>query len=433
MSHLAGLGGIAAERSHWQHRALLLSEVIGAFAEATIEYEQLLDVISQKLAEVVGDLCSVLLASDDNRTLSVVATYDIDPDVLALARTTFTAEPLAIMPLQQKVLDTGEPLLVAHMTRERLQSVTTATRAPFADQIGMHSVLLVAMRARGSPIGVLNLVRHRPDQPPYTDNDRELAQLLADHAAVAITNARLLRRHDDALVLANEATARANHELEAFSYSVAHDLRAPLRVVDRFLTALEADYGEELAHEGRHYLSRVRSASQRMGQLIEDLLTLSRISHATLARAPTDVTDMARRIAAELAARTPERHVDLRVADGLIATADPRLLRVVLDNLLGNAWKFTSHHDRAIIEVGGESQGREIALFVRDNGIGFDMKEAGKLFLPFQRLHSDAQFEGSGIGLATVHRIVDRHGGRIWAESQPDHGTTVFFTLGDQA
>lgn len=226
---------------------------------------------------------------------------------------------------------------------------------------------------------------------------------------------------------------RANSELEAFSYSVSHDLRAPLRAIDGFSTVLLSKYSSQLDEQGRHYLERVRSGTQRMAHLIDDLLSLSRITRAPLRRECVDVTDVAREILLELGEREPARRVEAHVSDGLAAQADPRLLRVMLENLLGNAWKFAAKQPVARIAVGQEERLEETLFFVRDNGAGFNMEHAKKLFTPFQRLHSEAQFEGTGIGLAIVHRVVTRHGGRIWAEASPGHGATFFFTLGEQS
>jgi signal transduction histidine kinase len=226
---------------------------------------------------------------------------------------------------------------------------------------------------------------------------------------------------------------RANNELEAFSYSVAHDLRAPLRAIDGFSEALLTDYSSKLDDQGRHYLARVRSGSQRMAHLIDDLLSLSRITRASLSRELVDMTDVARKILVELEGRAPDRMVESRVSDGLVSQADPRLLSVMLENLLSNAWKFTSKRPAAKIEVGKEEREAETVFFVRDNGAGFNMEHAKRLFTPFQRLHTQGEFEGTGIGLATVQRVVTRHGGRVWAEALPDQGATFFFTLGAQS
>jgi signal transduction histidine kinase len=426
------IGAMAAERSRLERRVLLLSEVIGAFAEATIEYDQLLEVIARKVAETIGDLCSVLLVSDDGRMLSAAATYDEDADVLALAHARFANEPFPILPMHRKVLDTGEPYFTPRVHPERVREVTSVGRAAFSEQIGVHSALLVALRAQGRATGLLGLTRHRPDRPPYDDHDCELVQLLADHAAVAIANARILQRRDREIALSKEAAERANRELEAFSYSVAHDLRAPLRAIDRFTHALRSDHATQLGDDGRHCLDRVQCSAQRMTHLIDDLLTLSRVGHHALHRETVDVTDMARKILVDPAARSPERAVEVRIGDGLRASADRGLLQVLLENLLGNAWKFTARQPAAIIEVGHRIDDGHPVFFVRDNGAGFDMKLADKLFRPYQRLHSSSEFEGSGIGLATVHRIVARHGGRVWVESVPGQGTAVFFTLTEQ-
>jgi signal transduction histidine kinase len=224
-----------------------------------------------------------------------------------------------------------------------------------------------------------------------------------------------------------EELERTNRELDAFSYSVSHDLRAPLRAIDGFSKLLEDECGDVLNERGRAHLARVRSAARRMSELIEDLLALARISRADLTREQVDITDLARRVASELASR-PGRTVDVRVEAGLAARADRRLVTVVLENLLGNAWKFTGKRDQPCVEV-GRSPAPERAFFVRDNGAGFDMAHAQHLFAPFQRLHAAADFEGTGIGLATVQRIVNRHGGRIWAQAETGKGATFYFTL----
>ena len=228
----------------------------------------------------------------------------------------------------------------------------------------------------------------------------------------------------------------ANQELEAFSYSVSHDLRAPLRAIDGFSQAFMQDYGGTLNDQGRGYLERVRSGTLRMAHLIEDLLGLSRITRAPLRRQSVNVTAMGRKILGELSERDPQRRVQAIVAEDLVATADARLLAVVLENLLGNAWKFTAKQPVARVEVGRDERdggGGGGAFFVRDNGAGFDLKDAAKLFTPFQRLHAETEFAGTGIGLATVQRIVARHGGRIWAEASSGHGAAFFFTLGEQS
>ncbi len=224
---------------------------------------------------------------------------------------------------------------------------------------------------------------------------------------------------------------KANRELEAFSYSVSHDLRAPLRAIDGFSKMLLDEYGEKLDEQGCLYLDRVCAAAKKMAALIDDLLNLSRISRATLRREPVNLTELAQSTLATLRERSPSRDVSIKIAAGLQAHGDARLIVIVLENLLGNAWKFTAKNLRAEIAVGQENRRNETVFFVRDNGAGFDMTCADKLFTPFQRLHLDSDFEGTGIGLATVQRVISRHGGRVWTEAEIGKGATFYFTLGD--
>jgi PAS domain S-box-containing protein len=239
----------------------------------------------------------------------------------------------------------------------------------------------------------------------------------------------MVERHRSELAQSNTELEAANKELEAFSYSVSHDLRAPLRGIDGFSQALLEDYAGQLDSQGRSYLERVRAGVQRMGILIDDLLNLGRVTRAEIHREPIDLTAMAQRIAADLRRGQPERKVEIVLGKGLCAEGDARLLRVVLENLLGNAWKFTSKRKHARIELGRMQSNGASAFFIRDNGAGFDPAYADRLFGAFQRLHAMAEFPGTGVGLATVQRVIHRHGGRVWAESAVDQGATFYFTL----
>ena len=224
--------------------------------------------------------------------------------------------------------------------------------------------------------------------------------------------------------------ARSNRELEAFSYTISHDLRAPLRSIDGFSDALLTDYADRLDETGKGYLTRVRRAATRMGQLIDDLLELARVSRVELVASPVALDTLAARLVRDLRERDPRRAVDVLIQAGTPAHGDSRLLALVLQNLFENAWKFTSRRANARIEFGMEGEGPPVTYFVRDNGVGFDMAHASKLFGIFQRLHSIDEFPGTGVGLAIVQRIIERHGGRIWATAKPDEGATFFFTLG---
>jgi signal transduction histidine kinase len=257
------------------------------------------------------------------------------------------------------------------------------------------------------------------------DYESLLAQAQEQAQALRASEARLEAR----VAQRTQALTAANRELESFSYSVSHDLRAPLRAVDGFSQALLEDEGERISEDGHEHLRRLRAAATRMGQLIDDLLTLSRITRAELRREPVDLSALGRDVADTLRRSEPDRDTTFDIAPGLTTRGDPRLLRVALENLLGNAWKFTSQRSGARIELFAESQGGLPRYCVRDNGVGFDMAYAGKLFSPFQRLHRPDEFPGTGIGLATVQRIIHRHGGDIGVEAVLGGGATFCFTL----
>ncbi len=224
----------------------------------------------------------------------------------------------------------------------------------------------------------------------------------------------------------------SNKELEAFSYSISHDLRSPLRTIDGFSQVLLEDYHESLNKQGQDYLSRMRAGVQRMAQQIDNILKLSRVSRGEMKNEELDLTDLANKVVAELKIMEPERVVDVNIQSGLKDIGDPRLLQAVLDNLIGNAWKYTSKKKKASIEFGLKEANGKSVYFISDNGAGFDMAHSDKLFGTFQRLHTESEFPGTGIGLATVQRIIRRHGGNVWAESEVEKGASFFFTLQDE-
>jgi signal transduction histidine kinase len=245
-------------------------------------------------------------------------------------------------------------------------------------------------------------------------------------------DADLQKAHDELDRRVVERTVEleaANKELESFSYSVSHDLRSPLRSIDGFSQALLEDCSQILDAQGRSHLARIRAATERMGKLIDDFLNLARVTRTEIHLENVDITSLAHSIASDLRASAPQRRVDITIQPGLEARADPSLLHLSLANLFENAWKFTSKRPAARIEFGRAAGNSHSTFFIRDNGAGFDPAHAANLFGTFRRLHAAAEFPGTGIGLATVQRVVQRHGGIIWAESQPNRGATFYFTL----
>lgn len=300
------------------------------------------------------------------------------------------------------VIESGKPLINrerSHVRADGSQQWYLGTKVPLRD-------------VAGNIVGVVGI-------------GREITELRKGAETIRTLNAELEQR-------VRERTAQleaANRELEAFSYSVSHDLKAPLRSIDGFSRALREDFSHVLEPAGQEFLDRISAASLRMGELIDNLLALSRVTRAEMVRVPVDLTSMAQEIVADLRKSAPAHAVEVVIAPGLTGQGDPGLLRVVLENLLANAWKFTGARARAKIEIGAKQRGGLTAYYVRDNGAGFDMAYAGRLFIAFQRLHAAKEFPGTGVGLATVQRVIYRHGGRIWAEGAVDGGATFHFTL----
>jgi PAS domain S-box-containing protein len=269
--------------------------------------------------------------------------------------------------------------------------------------------------------------------PLSTADGAQVTVIVRDITERSIATRRI-RDLNEHLTRRSQELEAVNGELEAFSYTVSHDLRAPLRSIDGFSRALLEDCLDRLDGQGQDYLQRVRAAAQRMAELIDDVLALSRVTRSEMRVQPVDLSALAADVLAELRQSHPERQVQTTVTPGLSATGDPRLLRILLANLLSNAWKFTARTAQARIEFGADPwTGAPQRFFVRDNGAGFDMAYADKLFVAFQRLHTPAEFPGSGIGLATVQRILHRHGGRAWATGAPGAGATFSFTLDSAA
>jgi two-component system, NtrC family, sensor kinase len=282
---------------------------------------------------------------------------------------------------------------------------------------------------KSSDFGVLKArVRAQLRRKQFEDENHSIHEQLLQKV-LEVAQAKASQEIAESRAALVDELERKNRELEAFTYSVSHDLRAPVRALHGFSQMLLEDFANQLPPKAHEYLSKIREAAKRMGNLVEALLQLSRLDRAQLNRELVDISQLARAIARELEQSEPERRVDFIIEDGLVADADRHLTGAVLDNLMGNAWKFTSKEPHARIEVCTSPEQAIMTYFVRDNGAGFDLAYADKLFAPFQRMHKEADFPGTGIGLATVRRIIERHGGRVWAESKVGQGATFWFTL----
>jgi len=416
-------------------RLQLLADSARQFSVATTDLGGLLDLVARRLSQVIGEACMIRLLTPDRQWFELASgsTYHPDPELLAGIREVLATRRQRVGEgIAGRVAATGEPTLMPVITPEQLAAETPATYLPIAQRMRIASVLTVPLVSNDRVIGVISMTRSDPANP-YTVDDMHLAQDLADRAALAIANAALLVDLEQRVSQRTAALERANRELEAFSYSVSHDLRAPLRAINGFSQALIDECGERLDQTGQHYLERVLQGTVRMAGLIDDLLRLSQIGRGEIRPGPIDLSGLAHSVIEELRKREPSRAVDVAIDDGVEGLGDSSLVTIVLENLLGNAWKFTTRRSPAQIAFGSRpgDPASSTVFFVRDNGTGFDMTRAGKLFAPFQRLHSASEFDGTGIGLATVSRIISRHGGRVWAEAAVDQGATFFFTLSD--
>src|SRR5436190_10002020 len=334
--------------------------------------------------------------------------------------------------------DTGGRFIFVNRQFQQLFHVRRETVIGKRDTESLPPVVADALSRHDRPVLEAGVPEEVEDTIPLEDGPHTYIALkfpLLDSAGApyaicsVATDITERKRADEALRTAKEAAETANRELESFSYSVAHDLRAPLRSIDGFSQALIEDCADGLGEQGRNYLRYVRESAQHMAHLIENLLALSGVTRTPLQPSRVDLSALARRILERYGAANAARHVEYTVQDRVYGQGDPHLIAAVFENLLGNAWKFTGRAAVARIEFGMQAAD-PAAYFVRDNGAGFDMKYAGRLFGVFQRLHSADEFEGTGIGLATVQRIIHRHRGRVWAESAPGQGATFYFTLG---
>ena len=391
--------------------ASLLAEV-GRLTMGDAEDESALRALAEGASEVFAAVCRIDLLEEGS--LRTVNTRNTGTEALARLEETFPR-------LEH------DTLLKSALERGTLQNAPAypprdEAHRTLLDALDVGPVLIVPLWLGDRSLGALSFTRLR-DEPSFNRADETLATTIAGRLTLAIENARLYRSLETRVEERTRDLEASNMELESFCYSVSHDLRTPLRSLDGFGRALQEDYADVLDAEGMEYTQRIIAATRRMDELITALLTLSRLTRREIVPIAVNVTTLSRELMRDL---DPQNRVTLDVEDGLTAQADPRMLAVLLDNLLGNAVKFSGRTDSPHIRIGKTEAGE---IYVRDNGAGFDMAYAAKLFQPFERLHSVREFPGHGIGLATVERIVRRHGGTVRAEGKPGEGATFTFRL----
>lgn len=413
-----------------------LAHVSRTLAES-FDYEESLRRLAELVVPDIADWCSIDILDDDHK-LQRIAVVHQDPEKVALAyelEKRYPADPSGSRGSYQ-VLQTGKPDFFPEITDDMLNAmIEDPELLDLVRRLGLKSSITVPLMSNRQTLGVMTFVMAESGRH-FDESDLNFTDELARRAGLLIDNAKLYNEtkelNEDLEQRVIERTAHltaVNRELEAFSYSVSHDLRAPLRAIDGFSMALLEDYEDSLDEMGRDFLNRIRVESQRMGQLIDDLISLSRFTRTDMSLTYVSLSDIANEIVKELRQQEPERNVAVTIQEDVIVCADRRLIRVALQNLLQNAWKFTTKQTDAHIEFGCNQNDGLIEYYVRDNGAGFDMAYVHKLFGAFQRLHAMTEFEGTGIGLAIVNRVIQRHGGTIRATAAIGKGATFIFTL----
>lgn len=425
-----------SEMARNQQRLGLLTDASQILA-SSLDYKKTLNDLARLLVPEFADWCSFDEFDEQGQMNRIVATH-ADPEKVKLVYQLAEIYPADAITEEggYGVLSTRQPRMFIDITDELIKSFArNEDHFRLLKQLSIKSAILLPLLIRDKIFGIMSIVCSDSNRR-FSEEDYIFAVELARRVTLAVENTRIYRELQESNADLEDRVAKRtleleaiNKELEAFSYSVSHDLRAPLRSIDGFSNKILKDYGSLFDDQAKDYFNRVMNASRHMGHLIDDLLKLARISRMELHPGEVDLSEIANNIVNELQETNPERKAEFIIANHLKAMGDRSLIQVVLQNLLDNAWKYSRNAPITKIEFGSFLQNGRTVYYIRDNGVGFDMKYVDKLFGAFQRLHSVTEFEGTGIGLATVNRIIRRHHGSIWAESEINKGTTFFFTL----
>jgi signal transduction histidine kinase len=425
-----------SEMAKNQQRLSLLTDASQILA-SSLDYRETLKDLAKLLTPSFADWCT-FDEFDGRGVMKRIVAVHTDPGKEDLVNQLAKINPADALTREggYGVLSSKQPKLFTDITDEVLKSmVRNNDHYRLLKQLAIKSSILVPLIIREEIFGIMSLVCSDSNRR-FSEEDYIFGIELGRRVTLAVENTIIYREMQKSNIDLEDRVAKRtleleaiNKELEAFSYSVSHDLRAPLRSIDGFSNKILKDYGALFDDKAQDYFNRVMNASRHMGHLIDDLLKLARISRMELHPEEIDLSEMAKGIITELQETNPERKTDISIQENLKAMGDKSLVQVVLQNIFDNAWKYSRNAPVTKIEFGSLLQDNRTVYFIRDNGVGFDMKYVDKLFGAFQRLHSVAEFEGTGIGLATVNRIIRRHHGTIWAESEINKGTTFFFTL----
>ncbi len=421
-----------------QNRLKLLTEIGEIFA-SSLDITQILGLTVNKLTQGYVDWCSIDKIENDGSFSCLVASHSDPSKIEALynLRNNYHLN-FTIQNESREVLQKHKTALLTEIYEELLpEIIKNPEHMKLIRKVGIKSALIVPLFLNNNTYGILTLVITN-SKKFFTEKDLEFSKEIGRRATMSIEKANIYKELQNVNAELEQRVKKRtleleaiNKELEAFSYSVSHDLRAPLRSIDGFSNKILKDYSAQFNDQGKDYFNRIMSASQKMGFLIDDLLKLAKLSRIEMKIEKTNLSEIAETVVNDLKEINPERNAEFIIQQNLTEVADKNLIQIALQNLLGNAWKYSKNQNHTVIEFGDFKKDGQAVYFIRDNGVGFDMRYVDKLFGAFQRLHNVSEFEGTGIGLATVQRIIRRHRGNIWAESEINKGTTFFFTLNE--